>query len=523
MEGKVMTWTKEDVADADKIIKAERLKKAREAKEASAKEEAERERAKAEYIKAAADRAEARSRGESVKDGFTIHEEAEPGDPPHVEAWPDANANGHPSKKSYANALACISALKLKCTHDVFLNVYTVTGHGLRHFAGELTDPLVRQFRDVCIQTFDGYEPGKDASFDALMHECEANQFNSLQDMLLQTEWDGVPRLDHWLTTYCGVTDTTLHQTWGALFLKACVRRAFDPGCKWDHVLVLEGPEGVNKSSLCKVLACGEADRKSVYFSETPILHKQTRDQQELTCGVWIYELAEMAGMKKADQHLVKNFITAEAERARAAYAHLLTKQPRVSCFVGTFNTDANTGELVEYLNPGDRRRWWPVKVGAIDLEAFKRDRLQLLAEAMVRAHEDPEPWFPDEPLMERPWRELRLPPGLWDDAAEVQKEREVTSPLALRLEGLFDRLTKARPGAAGVSAQYSVGDHTWHAGTDWIVSPTDVWVRASMIVELIGRWDPSGRGTAQAMGVNGWTPQRMAGGNRTRGYVHER
>ena len=108
-------------------------------------------------------------------------------------------------------------------------------------------------------------------------------------------------------------------------------------------------------------------------------------------------------------------------------------------------------------------------------------------------------------------------------DALEVQKEREVTSPLALRLEGLFDRLTKARPGAAGVSAQYSVGDHTWHAGTDWIVSPTDVWVRASMIVELIGRWDPSGRGTAQAMGVNGWTPQRMAGGNRTRGYVHER
>jgi hypothetical protein len=399
------------------------------------------------------------------------------------------------------------------------LNVYTVQGHGLSFFAGELTDPLVRQFRELCIQKFGGFEPGKDASFDALMHVCEAHRFNSLQDMLLATAWDGTPRLDHWLTTYVGADDTPLHQEWGRLFLMACARRAFDPGCKWDHVLIFEGPEGTNKSSLCKVLACGQADRKSIYFSEAPILHVPPRDQQERTLGVWIYELAEMAGMKKADQHLVKNFITAEAERARAAYAHFLTSQPRVACFIGTFNTDANTGMLVEYLNPGDRRRWWPVRVGTIDLDAFKRDRLQLLAEAMVRAHEDPEPWYPDEPLMSRPWRELRLPPGLWDDAAEVQKEREVTSPLALRLEGLFDRLMKAR----GEPIIFRDGDQQWTEGQEWLKRPGDIWVRSSMIVELVGRWDPSGRNIAQAMGANGWKSERLGDKSGTRGYAHPR
>ena len=52
--------------------------------------------------------------------------------------------------------------------------------------------------------------------------------------------------------------------------------------------------------------------------------------------------------------------------------------------FIGTFNTDADTGDLVEYLNPGDRRRWWPVRVGKIDIPALVRDRDQLLAEAKV-------------------------------------------------------------------------------------------------------------------------------------------
>jgi hypothetical protein len=502
--------------EAQTIVTADKLEKARKAKERKAQHEKELKEAQARMVKEAADRAEARARGEETRTGSDFTMEPEP---VTVESWAESNRNGEPLK-GYANALVCVRALKLKCAHDVFLNIYTVTGQGLNHFAGKLTDPLVRQFRELCIKSFDGFEPGKEASFDALLHACEENPFNSLQDMLLETTWDGVPRLDTWTVRYLGMENTELHRVEGALFLMAAVRRPFDPGCWWHYVPVLEGIEGSEKSSFCKVLACGQADRASVYFSEAPILHQRAREQQELTEGKWIYELAEMAGMKKADQYMVKNFITAEAERARAAYDRLNKDQLRCACFIGTFNPDVNSPTLVEYLNRGDRRRWWPWRVGKIDLAAFKRDRLQLLAEAMVRAHEEPDVWD-DTPLMSRPWRELRLPPHLWEAAGDVAAEREVPNPLALRLEGLFERLT-TRKADGSLSEYYASGDHSWRAGVDWVVSATDVWVTARMIVELVGKWDPSGRNAAGAMATNGWQKERR-GSAGTKGYVHER
>jgi len=423
--------------------------------------------------------------------------------------WPEEGKNG-PLKNSLANVQKAIEELKLECSYDEFLDVYTVKGKALDGFDGELNDIVARKFREVCFEKFK-YQPGKEATFDGLQRECEQNRFNSLQDMLSATVWDGKQRLYTWLTTYMGVEDSPLHRAWGELFLMAAARRAFDPGCKWDHVLVFEGPEGGGKSSAIKILACGTADKHGTYFSDAPILHVQSREQQELTRGVWLYEIAELAAMRKADQYLVKRFVTAEGEKARAAYAHFLTKQPRVSVFFGSFNTDANTGALVEYLNPGDRRRWWPVRVGEIDLLGLARDRLQLFAEALARAKSvSGEPW---DDVVADDWRELRLDSSLWSDATEVQKERELTNPLSLRLEGLFERLTK------GAKA-YHVGDYTWSLDKDWTLDAEGVWVRASMIVELVGRFDVSGRNTPVAMGTLGWLPERR-GKARTRGYVH--
>jgi hypothetical protein len=273
--------------DAETIVTADKLEKARKAKARKEEREKELKEAQARMVKAAADRAEARARGESTSTGSDFTMEPEP---VTVEEWPERNRNGDPLK-GFANAQVCLRALKLKCAHDVFLNVRTVTGQGLNHFAGEISDDLVGKFRDLCVKAFGGFEPGKEASRDALELECAEHRFNSLQDMLLETVWDGVPRIDTWLTTYLGMEDTELHRVQGALFLMAIVRRPFDPGSKWDHVPVLEGIEGADKSSLCKTLACGQADRASVYFSEAPILHRPTREQQELTEGVWILSL----------------------------------------------------------------------------------------------------------------------------------------------------------------------------------------------------------------------------------------
>lgn len=464
-----------------------------------------------EDIKAAADRAERRATGEGAPEPEYEFKAGEADKPPHVE-WPEQKRNGEPIKGSLMNVRKAIDELKLTTRKDTFLGHYIIEGPGMGSFAGELDDELVRKFRELCFEKLE-YEPGKEAAQEGLLRACEEHKFNSLRSQLDILKWDSVPRLDTWLTTYLGVEDTPLHRAWGRLVLMAAVRRVYDPGCKFDHVLVLEGPEGVAKSSAIQILACGQAERHGGYFSDSPILHLNERDQQQLTKGVWFYEIAELAGMRKADQHAVKRFITAEAERARAAYDRFLKTQPRVAIFVGSFNTDANTDGLVEYLNQGDRRRWWPVRVALvhpIDLVALQRDRWQLFAEAKAMHCDD---------FGEPEWQPLRLDPSLWDAATEEQKAREVTSPIADKLSTLYSELL-VKP--TYLSDLREVGN-----GRDYIVDPTEVWVSAKLVVELVGRIDPSGRSIPGAMGSIGWTRVKDRRGGRfpsmVRGYVHDR
>ena len=342
-------------------------------------------------VKEKADRAEARASGKKPEFEFKSGDDSEAESPSGMWSkikFPELTSNGAPRKNSMMNVRRVIDFLDIDVRYDEFLNVYTISGAGMEKFSGELNDMMTRKFRELCFQRT-GYEPGPQGAFEGLMRHGEENKFHSLLAQLDILKWDGVPRLNNWLTTYCGAEDTPLHREWGRLWLTAAVRRPYDPGCKFDHVLVMEGPEGGGKSSVGKIIACGQATQRPQYFSDSPVLDKSEREQQELTRGVWIYELAELAGLRKGDLHRIKAFVTREEERAREAYARLHSRQPRIPVFLGTFNTDAVTGRLVQYLNPGDWRRWWPLLVGVvhkIELDALARDRRQLLAEAKAKA-----------------------------------------------------------------------------------------------------------------------------------------
>ena len=469
----------------------------------------------AEEIKAAADRAEARAAGAmpgakdyEFKSGGEAIADDDLGPPARV-VWPEQTRNGRPIKGSMINVRKAIDELKLTMRYDNFLGRYAVEGDGLGQFVGEMDDKVVRKFRELCFYKL-GYEPTKDAAYEGIQRACEERSFNSVQDQLDILVWDGEPRIHNWLTTYLGVEDTPLHRAWGELVLMAAVRRVYDPGCTFQHVLVLEGPEGANKSSVVKVLACGQADKRPLYFSDSSILNKTEKEQMELTRGVWFYEIAELAGMRRADQHTIKRFVTAEEERGRPAYAHFKENQPRIAIFIGTFNTDADTGELVEYLNPGDRRRWWPVRVGAIDIGALQRDRWQLLAEAKDKAE-------PCPILARDDWSPLKLDPSLWADAAEEQKEREISSPIADRFSTLYSRLL--------ASPNVLDNGKTVTAGTDYIVTDAEVWVAAKTVVEML---PPTlvgdGRNMAAALRKLQWRQVRdRRSGVLQRGYVHDR
>src|SRR5262249_23476436 len=158
---------------------------------------------------------------------------------------------------------------------------------------------------------------------------CEAVRFDPILDYLDSLRWDGQTRLDRWLGTYLGAANTPFVRAVGRLALMAGVRRAEEPGCKFDYLLVLEGPQRAGKSSALRILAGGAAN-----FSDQGILHAKEQAQQEQMEGVWIYEVAELVGLKRAEVEFVKTFLSRTHDKARPAYGRFRTDQPRRCIFI---------------------------------------------------------------------------------------------------------------------------------------------------------------------------------------------
>lgn len=205
----------------------------------------------------------------------------------------------------------------------------------------------------------------------AAMHAvARLNAFDPLKDYLAGLQWDGQKRIDNWLTTYCGAEASNYTREVGKRWLISAVARAMKPGCKADHMLVLEGDQGARKSSALAALAGEE------WFSDA-LPPMNTKDASSYLRGRWIVEVAELEAMRR-EMDAVKAFISRQVESYRPAYGREEVDEPRRCVFAGTTNKDAwlrdETGG----------RRFWPVKVGFIDLDAITRDRAQIWAETVV-------------------------------------------------------------------------------------------------------------------------------------------
>jgi hypothetical protein len=493
-----------------------------------------------EQIKAAADRAQARSDGTAPEEAAAGLNDKRTADQHEADAraatrgfrFPEENSRGIPYKGSMMNVVKAIEVLGLTCRYDEFLGDYNISGPGLGSFIGKLDDKIVRKFRDLCFEET-SYEPGKDAASEGFLRTCEENKYNSIIDYLTPLRWDRVKRLDTWLTVYLGACETPLHRAWGRMILIAACRRVFEPGCKFDHVLVLEGLEGIGKSTAVKVLACGvAASERPKYFSDSTILDKDERAQMELTKGVWFYELSEMSGATRADQKKLKAFVVRQEERARGAYERFKENQPRIPIMVGSINPDPNTGAIPEYLNPGDRRRWWPLPVGICDelgnevaggveinIDGLIRDRDQLFAEAMDSSFDE---------LGERlPWEPLNLNRSHWEAAEAVQIDREISDPLVDRLSTLYSRLSRPMKTGAQRAIDGKLAtqgeDYGFRSGEFYGRADDEVWVTSKFVVEMLPpAMTSDGRRLPLAMGKLGWTKVRdTRSGSKATCYVH--
>lgn len=210
---------------------------------------------------------------------------------------------------------------------------------------------------------------------EAITSISSENAHHPVQRYLLDLEWDGVPRIDTWLSDYGGVEPSPLVSVYAAKTLLSGVARAFQPGCKVDSMLLIQGPQRCGKSTIVRMLA-----KDGEWFTDTPIDVKNHKDAAERISGPWIVEWGEMTAIRKADINAVKAFISAQVDRYRRSYGREMEDHPRSCIFIGT----ANDYSLLN--DPTGSRRFMGVSVTQrTDLDGFERVVDQLWAEAVHR------------------------------------------------------------------------------------------------------------------------------------------
>lgn len=225
-----------------------------------------------------------------------------------------------------------------------------------------------------------GVTPDTNKVFKAIQVVADKNKFHPAREYFNGLKWDGQERLKSWLTYYMGCEDDDPEYLSfiGRKWLTAAVKRVFEPGCKFDHVLVMEGKQGRGKSTALKVLATFGEEIEESYFTDSitiaDILNKDTIAKLQ---GSIIVELAELAGFNKKDDEEIKRWVTLQHDDCRLPYARLTTR------FSRQFVLSATTNSYDYLKDPTGNRRYWPCKTGGIDLRALNVDKAQLWAEAV--------------------------------------------------------------------------------------------------------------------------------------------
>lgn len=237
---------------------------------------------------------------------------------------------------------------------------------------------------------------------------ADRQRYHPVREYLESLTWDGTERISHWLEDFMGATSTVGSANYisqvGRAWLISAIARVYQPGCKADHVLILEGATGIKKSTAFYVLG-------HPWFTDQ-ISDMGSKDASLQAQGVWIIELAELDAMTRHEVGRVKAFLTVRSDRIRPPYGHVVMHYDRQCVFAGTVNH-------TDYLrDETGNRRFWPVRCEnrKINIAALEEARDQLWAEAAL-AYKNREIWWLEDERAARLEQEDRMQIDAWEPA----------------------------------------------------------------------------------------------------------
>lgn len=240
----------------------------------------------------------------------------------------------------------------------------------------------------------------------ALTEVVHMNTFHPVKSYLEDQNWDGVPRLDKLFVDYLGAANTPYVKAVTRKMFVAAIKRIYEPGCKFDNMLVIVGPQGAHKSSIL-------AKMGRQWFSDS-LKTFDSKEAGEHLQGAWIIEIGELAAMKKAEVDEIKQFLSKESDRYRVAYDRIVTDFPRKCVFFGTTN---NNNFLQDATG---NRRFWPI---VADPDKRTKNHFEELTDVLVG-----QIWAEALSLY-RCGESLELDSALYADAQQMQEQHMDIDP----------------------------------------------------------------------------------------------
>jgi predicted P-loop ATPase len=320
------------------------------------------------------------------------------------------------------------------------------------------------------------------AAVDIVAHE---NPFHPVREYVRSLAWDGVERLPFWLRDYFGAQDSPFVRAVSSRWLISAIARAFVPGVQVDHTLLIEGSQGLGKSSGLRALFRDE------WFAESLSVLGSKDSRMEIR-GKWCAEIAELSALRRAQIEDVKTYLSTRTDTLRDPYNKRVGDVPRQNIFCATTNSACSLADET------GNRRFWPVRCrGKVRVQELTSVRNSLFAEAFAK-YQKCAPWWIDTAelgVLARQEQDARYVSGQWDDiiSSWLENPQAISAsdapfysrPGRIVVAEVLEHCIRKQPGQWTLADSLSVVRYLVHAGNErkrvkignarpWVYVPKD-------------------------------------------------